>query len=340
MRDVAALSGTSLKTVSRVINDEPGVRDEIAQRVRRAAEQLAYRPNLTASSLRRLDRRTATLGLLLQDLANPFSAAVARAVEDVARTRNVAVLAASLDEDLDRERALIGEFIARQVDGLIIAPVSGDQHFLHTHRDNGLPVVYVDRVPDHLDADAVIIDNETGAETATRHLISHGHRRIGLLTDVPTVPTAALRRAGYRTALAAAGIPYDPTLVNTMTATDSDGHAATLKLLTQPDPPTALFTAQNQLTIGAIRALTEHHLNHRIALIGFDDFPLADLLDPPITVITQNVTHIGTHAAHLLFSRIDGHTTPPQRITIPTQLITRGSGEITPDHPDITRSTA
>src|SRR3990172_4283326 len=191
MRDVAALAGVSLKTVSRVINAEPAVSDDLLARVHRAIDQLDYRPNLTASSLRRSDRKTATVGLVLEDLANPFSAAVTRAVEDAARPRGVTVVAGSVDEDPDRERALVREFVARRVDGLIVVPAADDQSYMLADRPAGTALVFVDRPPNHLDADAVVAANRSGAAEGVRHLMSVGHRRICFLGDLVTIRTAA-----------------------------------------------------------------------------------------------------------------------------------------------------
>ena len=176
MRDVAALAGVSLKTVSRVINAEPAVSVDLLARVERAIEQLDYRHNLTASSLRRVGGKTATVGLVLEDLANPYSAAVTRAVEDAARPRRVTVVAGSVDEDPERERALVHEFVARRVDGLIVAPTAADQSYLLAERRAGTAFVFVDRPPNHLDADAVVAANRAGrpraSDTSSRAVIA------------------------------------------------------------------------------------------------------------------------------------------------------------------------
>src|SRR5450759_123203 len=213
IRDVAALARVSLKTVSRVINSEPGVSAEMHGRVTRAIEQLSYRPNLTASSLRRTDGKTATIGTVLENVANPFSAALQRAIEDVAREHGVLVFASSADEDGARERALAASFVAHRVDGLIIVPADGDQSYLANERRSGLAVVFVDRPPRFLDADWVASSNRPGAAAATSHLVAHGHRRIGFIGDVQAIHTAAERLAGYRAGLAAAGIAFDEALV-------------------------------------------------------------------------------------------------------------------------------
>src|SRR4051795_13421727 len=207
MRDVAALARVSLKTVSRVVNDEPGVKPEVRVRVQEAAHRLDYRPNLTASNLRRSSGRTRTVGALLQDISNSFSSALLRSLEDVARERGVAVLAASLDEDAERERALVGDLVGRRVDGLVLMPATDRQDYLSADLRAGLPTVFVDRAPRGVEADAVTVDNVGGACAATRHLLGQGHRRIAYLGDATPIRTAADRLEGYGAALEAAGLP-------------------------------------------------------------------------------------------------------------------------------------
>ena len=330
MRDVAALAGVSLKTVSRVINAEPAVSEDLLARVLRAIDQLDYRPNLTASSLRRSDGKTATVGLVLEDLANPYSAAVTRAVEDAARPRRVTVVAGSVDEDPERERALIREFVARRVDGLIVAPTAADQSYLIADRRAGMALVFVDRPPNHLDADAVVAANRSGATDGVRHLLAGGHRRIGFLGDLSTITTAAERYAGYVDAIERAGLPVDDTIVRRDLRAGDEARAAVEELLGLPAPPTAIFAAQNVLGIGAFAALRSARRQFDVALVGFDDFPLADLLDPGVTVVAQDPTAIGRLAAETLFRRLDGDRSPSTVQVVPTRLIVRGSGEISP----------
>src|SRR5437764_14580926 len=177
MRQVAALAKVSIKTVSRVVNREPGVSPRLAKRVLAATERLSYRHNMTASSLRRADGRTATIGVVLEDVANPFSSALHRAIEDVAVERGVLVLAGSSDEDENREHQLIAAFAARRVDGLVIQPASHDHSFLIAERKAGTAMVFVDRPPAFLDADTVVTDNAAGVRRGVSHLFDHEHQR-------------------------------------------------------------------------------------------------------------------------------------------------------------------
>jgi LacI family transcriptional regulator len=328
MRDVAALASVSLKTVSRVVNQESGVSPELVRRVLDAVALLGYRHNLTASSLRRTDQKTATIGLLLDDSSNPFSSELLRAIENVAWEHGTLALAGSSDEDPDRQRELLHALVSRRVDGLIAVPASGNQGSLLRERLLGRPMVLVDRPAP--EADSVTVDNRAGAARALRHLVAHGHRRVAFLGDLRSLWTATERHAGYVEGLATEGITLDPRLVVMDVRGVDAAERAVSTLLSSAEPPTALLTGQNLITIGAIHALQQLGLQHRVAVVGFDDFPLADLLDPRVSVVTQDPTAIGRTAAELLFGRLDGDSRPPQHVVVPTRLTARGSGEIRP----------
>lgn len=330
MREVAALARVSIKTVSRVVNGESGVSPRLARRVMAASERLDYRHNMPASSLRRSDGRSATIGVVLEDVANPFSSALHRSIEDVAVKRGVLVLAGSSDEDEERERKLVSAFASRRVDGLIIQPASHDHSYLLAERKAGTAIVFVDRPPAFLDADTVLTDNAAGVRRGVRHLVANGHRRIGYLGDLHTIDTAAERHDGYRAELAEQKIEVDERLVRLDLRGIEKADAAATQMVTGPQPPTALFTGQNLVTIGAFRALRRLGLHKKVALIGFDDILLADLLEPGITVIAQDPAAIGRAAAEILFRRLDGDRSPSQHRIVLTRMITRGSGEIRP----------
>jgi LacI family transcriptional regulator len=330
MRDVAARAGVSLKTVSRVLNREPGVAESTAERVQQAAQELSFQLNFGARSLRRSDGRTATLGVILENVENPYSSAIHRAVEEVARERGLSVLAGSLDEDPRRERALVAAFVSRRVDGLVMMPTGTDHRYLLTERQAGTFMVFVDRAPGLIEADVVVTDNQAGAARGVRHLISGGHRRIAFLGDLLQIQTAQQRYAGYLDAMRGA----DLAVVQQDTVHDctsaSLGEAAVTALMRKADPPTALFTGQNFVTFGALRALRHLGLQHRVALVGFDDFALADLLEPGVTVVAQDAATIGRRAAERLFSRFAGDDSPFTVEVVPSRLVVRGSGEIPP----------
>ncbi|GAA3236300.1 LacI family DNA-binding transcriptional regulator [Actinocorallia longicatena] len=325
LKDVAARAGVSPMTVSRVVNGEPGVGPETAARVERAIRDLGYQRDAVASQLRRKGQLAHTIGLLVDNVADPFMAAFASAVEDVARQRGNVVLIGTSRDDLKREREVIAAFTARRVDGLIIIPVEGSHRFLQPAVSTGTHVVCADRRAPGLDVDTVIVDNREGVRDAVAHLIAHGHRRIAFLGDRKEIWTIAERHAGYLEALAAAGLPADPALVRNGLRHAPDAATAVKELLEQPDPPTAVFAGNDIVAVGALETLPPS-----VAMVAFGDFVLATRLDPPVTIVYQDPVAIGTTAAHLLFARIHGDLSQARTVVLPTHLIVRGSGELPP----------
>ncbi|HEY3021473.1 MAG TPA: LacI family DNA-binding transcriptional regulator [Solirubrobacteraceae bacterium] len=330
MKDVASVAGVSIATVSRVVNGGD-VRDDLALRVHDAIAVLGYRRDLTASTLRRADRQSGSLGLVFGDVSNPFFSAVHRGVEDFARGHGALTFAGSSDEDPERERELVEAFAARGVDGLVIVPCSRDQSYLQRERRSGTALVFVDRPPRFIDADAVLTDNVGGARAAVEHLIAAGHRRIAFLGDRSSIFTAAERRRGYREALDRAGLPHDRALERPGLGDSDAAGAAARELLLGPKAPTAVFAGQNLITVGVVRTLRDLGLQHRVGLVGFDDVVLGDVVEPGITVVTQDPYALGRRAAELLFARLGGDDGDTRRVELPTRLVPRGSGEIAPD---------
>jgi LacI family transcriptional regulator len=326
-RDVAALAGVSIKTVSRVISDVPTVDPDLVVRVRQAADKLGYRPNLTASNLRRGDRRTNTIGLLLEDVANPYSSAVHRAVEDYFRAREVFVLAGSLDEDPDRERELARSLINRRVDGLIIMPASREHRWVVAEQQAGTSFVFIDRKPVPMLADAVVTDNQASARAAVEHLLKTGCRSVAYLGDDLSIPTAHERFLGFQDALAAARLDVEADLALHGLRTTEQARDAAAELL-RCSRPQALFSSQNLVTLGVLEALHKSGLQHTIAHVGFDDVPLGSVLEPGVTVMAQDPATIGRRAAERLVERMNGDDSPPMVYTVATRLIARGSGEL------------
>ena len=324
LTEVAALAGVSLKTASRALNREPNVAPSTGRRVRDAADVLGYRLNGIARELRR-GATSALVGLVSGDLANPFYSAVASGVERELRQHGLLLVTANSDEDADLERSLVEAFLERRVRALLVVP-SGDHEHAWMTTTAGVPYVFLDRKPDGLDADAVLIDNVGGARAAGEHLLAAGHRRIALIVDLSRMAPQRARIEGFEAAMRAAGneawTPYLRTDVHDVWHAERAVH----DLLALPSPPTALFTTNNRLTTGALRAM--RGLADPPALIGFDDFDLADVLGT--TVVAHDMTALGREAARLAFQRIGGHTGPARTIVIPTSLIPRGSGERSP----------
>ncbi|WP_238420865.1 LacI family DNA-binding transcriptional regulator [Streptomyces taklimakanensis] len=330
MKDVAARAGVGLKTVSRVVNGEPGVTPDTERRVRDAIAALGFRRNDSARILRK--GRTASVGLVLEDLADPFYAPLSRAVEEVARAHGALLINGSSAEDREREQELVLALCARRVDGLVIIPAGDDHRYLEPEIEAGVATVFVDRPAARLEADAVLSDNFGGARAGVAHLIAHGHRRIGFIGDLPRIHTAAERLRGYRAAMAEAGLEVDASWVALGPTDPERVRADAERMLADRNSPsgpvTALLTGNNRVTVTVVRVPAVRE--RRAALVGFDDFELADLLTPPVTVIAQEPALLGRRAAELLFRRLEGAGDAPRRVELPTRLVPRGSGEVPP----------
>lgn len=327
MVDVGRLAGVSLKTVSRVVNGEPGVSAGTVEIVLAAAAELRYERNDLAASLRQGDRSN-TLGLVIEDVGNPFYSVIAQAVEESARERSSLLITASALEDPGRERELVIALLRRRVDALLIVPAGPDHRYLQEGGLNGR-TVFLDRPPARTQADTVLIDNAAGARQGVEHLLAHGHRRIAFVGDRRGLYTARERLKGYRRALAAAGVEPDPDLVALDNSTWQAAADAVTRLLAMPPArrPTAIFGANNRCTVGTLHALRAGRVGRGpLALVGFDDFELADLLE--VSVVRTDPYRLGQLGAELAFARMDGSIRRTQRLVVPVELVTRGSGEL------------
>ncbi|MET0418327.1 MAG: LacI family DNA-binding transcriptional regulator, partial [Actinoplanes sp.] len=298
MRDVAARAGVSAKTVSRVFNDDPHVLPETRAHVEQIMRELNYVPNVLATTFR--SGKTSAIGVAVPDIVDPFFAAIARAVDHVARDRGVATLVTNLGDDPDREHVILESLLSRRLAGLIVAPIGTDHSWLKRWKDS-TSLVFVDRAPIGLSADTFTDNDEAGGYLATRHLIEHGHRRIAYVGDITHLSTEVNRRAGYRRALTEAGIDPDDELVAAHVRDRDTAESAMARLLALPDRPTAVFSSNARSSMQLVRAVPESAL----AVVGFGDFPLADMMHPTLTVIDQDPDRIGRIAAQRVFERID-----------------------------------
>ncbi|MCV7193901.1 LacI family DNA-binding transcriptional regulator [Mycolicibacterium brumae] len=322
MADVARLAGVSAKTVSRVYNDDPHVDPGTRERVRAAIDELGYVPNTLARTFR--TGEPAAVGLAVPDISDPFFAAIAHAVEAEANRRGMAVVMTSTGLDPADERRRVEALLRRQLSGLILAPTADDHRYLEPWAQR-VPVVFVDRAPRRLAADHFLDDDRGGAAAATEHLLDLGHRRIAFIGDSELLPTIANRLEGYRKALAEKGIGDDETLV-VMGVDDRPGARSALReLMALPEPPTALFLANARASIACVPALRDLGVAG-LSLIGFGDFPMADALDPALTVIDQNPAKLGGLAIARVLDRIDHPGRRFRRGNVePVRLIERAS---------------
>ncbi|WP_051367489.1 LacI family DNA-binding transcriptional regulator [Hamadaea tsunoensis] len=330
MVDVARRAGVSLKTVSRVVNGSPQVQPEMADRVRAAIAELGFRRNHLASALRS-GQQTATIGLLIEEIANPFYATIADTLAEVSRAHDTLLITASSEEDPAREEVLLRDLCARRVDGLVVVPAGYDHAYLRPEVERGVPVVFLDRPGGGLVADTVLLDNRGGARSGVEHLLALGHRRIAVLLDSVGVYTMRERLAGAQEALSAAGAHYDHDLVREGVRDPSTAASVAGRLLELPDPPTAFVCLNNRITVGALHGLWSRGSD--ADLLGFDDFELSYLMPRPFTVIAYDTREMARIAAELLFTRIAGDQSWPRTEVLATHLVERGLSPAAPPAP-------
>ena len=328
VRDVARRARVSAMTVSRVINGSASVRPETKRRVERAIAELDYVPNSVARGL--MSSKTGTLGLIVPDIANPFFTMVVRGAETVARRAGYRLLLCNSENDLAFEREYVEEMISHRVEGLLIAPV-GDKskaNLLPLIRRE-FPFVIIDRSIAGFDSDLVQADSVAGAKKLISHLVSIGHRRIAMIAQPNNVSTGRDRSQGYREALEAAGIPFDPEIVIETPAADRDGGFRVMKqILALKNRPTAVFAINNLTALGAMQVIRDAGMMvpDDIGLVCFDDVEHLAVLSPFLTVMNQPTETFGTVSAMLLLDRIGGRVGDwPRRVILQADLIVRVS---------------
>jgi LacI family transcriptional regulator len=322
--DVANAAGVSLRTASRVLNDDPRVAEETRQRVREAMLDLRFQPDEIARSLRA--GTDTAIGFVVESISDPFFAEVIDAVELEMSRHGRSVLVTSTRRDPEWERDVIGRMMQRRIAGLLLSPTGDDHSWLDTRR---LPVVLVDRPAPGLSADLVEIDDYRAAFDASAHLIRHGHQRVAYVGDTPAISTSAARLRGYRDALLHHRVQADERLVNCDSATSQAAARAVSVMVSGADSPTAILSAATRASLGVVPAL---HAAGRtdIALVSFGDFPMADALRPAVTVVDHPGHEIGRVAAARLLARLGQPGLPVERIQVPARIIERGSGELRP----------
>ncbi|MFC9493863.1 LacI family DNA-binding transcriptional regulator [Streptomyces sp. NPDC056982] len=323
LRDVAQRAHVSAMTVSRVLRDDPKVLPDTAARVRAVVAELGYHRNEMARSLR-LGSSTGLVGLVVTNLANPFYSRLALGVDAVVAGHGLKTVIGNTGHDLDSERGLVADLIARRVDGIIVVPADDDQRHLAAAAGKGVPIVVASRPPNGFTADCVLVDDYGGSRTATRQLLDAGHRRIGFLGSPPPVYTGGERLRGFTDALVDAGVEREPGYVRLGQQETSEASRAAAELLALPEPPTALFCSNNRNTIGAFRAI--RGAGTTTALAGFDDFELADVLGLPLVIAAYDSDELGREAGRLLVDRLGEARAPgtARRVVVPTTLVRYG----------------
>jgi len=325
IKDVADYAGVSLSTVSRVLNDNPTVDEALRSRVLEAVDILGYHPNRSA---RRLRAQTSTvIGLVISDIQNPYFLSVVRGVEDAARVQEMTVILCNSDEDPAKERMYLSVMESERVAGLIIVPSDSNASGLTRLQAAGIPIILFDRTVRNFRLDAVNVDNERGAMEAVGHLIGLGYRRIAAITGSLHLTTGYERYQGYLMAHAAAELSVNESLVKAGNFKTESGYRLTRELLSLPQPPDALFIANNMMTLGALRALRELHVRvpEEMPLVGFDDMPWSGDLYSPVTSVSQPTYELGQEAVRLLLRRQAEPDAPFRTVTMQTRLIVRES---------------
>lgn len=326
LKDVAMLASVSIKTASRVLNEDPKVAPATRAAVMAAMQTLDYHPDPAARSLRAGTDRL--VGVVVDSIGDVFFSQLVARVEAVLDEAGYQVLVASSHRDPQRERDTVQNLVQRRCAGVIVAPSSRDS--LAGMRLRDVPVVFVDRVGDLPGAQSVVADDFGLARIATAHLIRHGHRRIALLSDVPVIETTRHRHEGFRAAMAEAGLPVDERLVRSDCPDASEVMRVITGLLALDQPPTALISTNTRLSLGVVPALHQHGRTD-IALVAYGDFAMAESLSPAVTVIDHSPEAVGTAAAQALLDRLrpGGEATAHEPVTlVPARLIPRGSGEL------------
>jgi len=325
VKDVARRAKVSTATVSHVINETRFVSEELRARVYQAMEELDYRPNAIARSLRR--KRTQDIGMIVPDVAYPFLAEVARGLEDRGFELGYSAILCESNSEPEREAACVDLLRMKRVDGIVFVAAGENSHHVRALIERGVPVVVCDRELPGVEVDTVIADNVGSGHQATDHLIRLGHRRIGCIAGPQELCISNKRLAGYRRALEEHGLPLDQDIIVHGDFRCPGGYEAMGKLLALDDPPTAVFACNDLMAMGAICAVSKRRLRmpEDVAIVGCDDIALAAFTNPSLTTVAQPKHEMGAAAVEMLVDRIEDAHKPPTKRVLPTELVIRDS---------------
>jgi LacI family transcriptional regulator len=318
IKEIARRANVSIATVSNVITGAVRVSPELRQRVEAAIAELDYHPNYIARSLKM--NRTRLLGMVISDITNPFFPQLVRGAEEVALGNNYLLVTFNSDDRSDREKKILSVLRNRRVDGvlLVVAPDGEGQSHIKDLIKARVPLVCLDRLPKDLQVDSVTVDNAGGSRECVQHLISLGHRRIGIVTGPTLLQTAQERLDGYRQALTEHGLTVDPGLVVQGDFRAESGYSLGRRLLESPRRPSALFISNNMMSLGVLRALEDLRLRcpEDVAIAIFDDLPFLFAFRPHLTAVSQPAYEMGRAATELLLRRIEGKEESPEPVSI------------------------
>ncbi len=314
MNEVALRAGVSIATVSRVINGSPNLNEATRNKVMKAIKDLDYQPSRVAKRLRSRSNSGKLIGLLIPDIQNPFYVDVLRGVEEEAYQHNYALIMCNFGQDEKKEKLYLEILRSEAIDGLLAAPAREDDEEVTRLVEEGLPIVCVDRGLKNVDVDVVMVNNRKGAFQAVDHLARSGYGRIAYISGLPAIPSSYQRELGYRDALTAHGLEFHPSLVKYGDSKYESGVRLCDELLSDENPPDAIFTGNNLITLGALETIHRRGIRipDEVAIIGFDDMFWSNSLFPPLTAVRQPAFEIGRRATELLIQRINN----PQRTCI------------------------
>jgi LacI family transcriptional regulator len=327
LEQIAKLAGVSRSTVSRVVNDHPSVRPEVRDRVREVIHQAGYQPHAAARSL--ATRRTQVIGLIIPQavttlFTDPFFPHLIRGMAEVCNIHHYHLMLSLFSSRTEQESLYRRVLRSGYLDGVIVASTMLDDPIIPRLLQDGVPFVSVGRYPDER-VNYVDVDNARGARMATEHLLRLGHQRIATIAGPLGMMPGRDRLEGYRQALTSRGLPGDEKLITEADFTEEGGWAAMQRLL--PQRPEAAFVASDMMAIGAVKAIKEAGLRipDDLAIVGFDDLPVASIVEPALTTIRQPIDRLGATAVEMLISLIEGTVEGPQHVILPAQLVVRDS---------------
>lgn len=326
MNEVAKRAGVSIATVSRVLNNSESVNETTRLKILKVIKDLKYQPSRVATRLRSKSVSSKLLGVLIPDIQNPFYVDVLRGIEDIAYKNNYAIIMCNYGQDEKKEIMYLDILQSESIDGLIAAPVSENDQRLKSIIKNGLPVVCVDRGLIGIDVDIVWVNNEDGAFNAVNHLVKSGYKRIAYISGLPSIPSSRMREKGYCRALENSKL-FLPELVKHGNSSFESGVALCAELLDMANPPDALFTGNNLITLGALETIHKRKklIPSEVAIVGFDDMFWSSSLNPPLTAVRQPAYEIGKRAGELLIQRITDPLRPCIEMTLNAELMIRSS---------------
>jgi len=326
MNEVAKRAGVSIATVSRVLNNSDSVNEATRLKILKAIKELKYQPSRVAKRLRSKSVSSNLLGVLLPDIQNPFYVDVMRGIEDVAYKNNYAIIMCNYGQDEKKEIMYLDILQSEAIDGLIAAPVNENDQRLKSIIKEGLPVVCVDRGLAGIDVDIVWVNNEEGSFAAVTHLINSGYKRIAYISGLPSIPSSRMREKGYLRALENNNISSSD-LIKYGDSSYESGVELCAELLDLPNPPDAIFSGNNLITLGALETIHKRkkRIPDDVAIVGFDDMFWASSLNPPLTAVRQPAYEIGKRAGELLIQRINDPLRPCIQMTLNAELMIRSS---------------